>query len=58
MRNETLSVTDRELLKQLRGADRVRETDDFYRESVIEEQLEDDCLNDEEVGFMMGYLAA
>ena len=58
MRSETLTVTDRELLKQLRNADRVRETDDFYRENVIEEQLEDDCLNDEEVGFMMGYLAA
>lgn len=58
MRNETLTVTDRELLKQLRNADRVRETDDFYRENVIEQQLEDDCLNDEEVGFMMGYLAA
>lgn len=58
MNQQALTVTDRELLRQLRNADRVRERDDFYRESVIEEQLDDDSLREEEVAFMMGYLAA
>jgi hypothetical protein len=58
MNQQALTVTDRELLRQLRNADRVREHDDFYRENVIEEQLDDDCLREEEVAFMMGYLAA
>jgi len=58
MNNQALTVTDRELLRQIRGADRTRERDDFYREKAIEEQLDDDCLSEGEGGFMMGYLAA
>jgi hypothetical protein len=56
--NNGLTSMDKVLLNQIRNADRMREHDDFYRESVIEEQLDADCLNDEEVGFMIGYLAA
>ncbi len=51
-------MNDHELRKLLNAADRWEERDDFYREQAIEEQLEDDCLDDEEVAFMMGYLAA
>lgn len=58
MNNQALTVTDRELLRQIRSADRVRQHDDFYRENAIEEQLDDDCLSESEGGFMMGYLAA
>ncbi len=53
-----LSVTDRELLRQIRNADQREEHDDFYREQVLEQQLEDDCLAEEEAAFMIGYLAA
>ena len=49
---------DQELLNQIRALDRIEEHDDFYRETIVEEQLEDDCINDEESAFMMGYLAA
>ena len=51
-------MNDKELRKLLQEADHWEEHDDFYREQVIEEQLDDDCLDDEEVAFMMGYLAA
>lgn len=53
-----LTRNDKELLKQIRNADRREEHDDFYREQVIEEQLDDDCIDDEESAFMIGYLAS
>lgn len=49
---------DKHLKELLRQADRIVECDDFYHESVIEEQLDDDSLDDEESAFMMGYLAS
>lgn len=55
---EVINMNDHELRKLLRAADHREERDDFYREQYIEEQLEDDCLNDEEAAFVMGYLAA
>ncbi len=53
-----LTRNDKELLKQIRNADRWEERDDFYREQSIEQQLDDDCINEEESAFMLGYLAA
>ena len=55
---EVIPMNNKELRDLLRAADRIEEHDDFYREPVIEEQLEDDCIDEEEVAFMMGYLAA
>lgn len=51
-------MNDHELKRLLCAADRCEEHDDFYREQFIEEQLDDDCLDEEESAFMMGYLAA
>ncbi len=53
-----LTRNDKELLKQIHNADHWEERDDFYREQVIEEQLDDDCIDEEESAFMMGYLAS
>jgi hypothetical protein len=58
IKNEVIAMNDRELKRVLHDADRWDERDDFYREQVIEEQLDDDCIDEEEVAFMMGYLAA
>ena len=58
MNNEAITRSEQELLAMLRTAEVREDTDDFYRENVIEEQVEDDCLGDGEGAFMMGYLAA
>jgi len=55
---KALTEMDKELLRQIRDAEHVEEHDDFYHERVIEEQLDDGCIDEEEVAFMMGYLAA
>lgn len=59
MEHEVFTKNDRELLAQLRRADLWEEPkDDFYREESIAEQLDDDCLREDESAFMLGYLAA
>jgi hypothetical protein len=59
MNDEVFTKNDRELLAQLRRADLWEEPqDDFYREDSIAEQLDDDCLREDESAFMLGYLAA
>jgi len=55
---KALTEMDKELLRQIRDAEHIEEHDDFYHERVIEEQLDDGCIDEEEVAFMMGYLAA
>ncbi len=56
--NKLITKYEQELLQQLREPDHSEATDDFYRESCIEEQLDSDSIDEEEVAFMMGYLAA
>lgn len=56
--SSALTKADRELLQLLRNADRQKEHDDFYRKSVIEEELDDDCIDCEEAMFMAGYISA
>ncbi len=55
---EVIIMDEQELRKLLNTADKLEENDDFYREQFIEEQLDDDCIDEEEGAFMMGYLAA
>ena len=57
MYNE-ISRTEQELLEQLRNLERKEDKDDFYNERYIDQQLADDCLDEEEGAFMIGYLNA
>jgi hypothetical protein len=56
--DEVIGMNRRELRELIKRVDRQEDNDDFYREAFIEEQLDNDCLDDEESAFMMGYLAA
>lgn len=55
---DEISRNEKELLEQLRNLERSEDKDDFYNEGYIEQQLADDCLDEEEGAFMIGYLSA